>query len=90
VRSHGFARFHGRLVGHPFPPGGVTLELQAFQPRRGWRTVGTARTRRKGRYSTRYHFIAGFGRFTFRLRLTPNGSYPYALGTSRRMRVRVG
>ena len=90
VRSRGVARFRGRLVGHPLPPGGVTLELQAHQPGRGWRTVKTTRTRRGGAFSTRYRFNSSAGRFTFRMRLRPSDSYPYARGTSRPMRVRVG
>ena len=90
VRSHGTARFRGSLKGRPLPPRGVTLELQAYQPGRGWRTVKTTRTRKGGRYSTRYRFNSGFGRFTFRVRLRPNDSYPYSRGTSRHMRVRVG
>lgn len=90
VRSHGTARFRGSLKGRPLPPRGVTLELQAYQPGRGWRTVKTTRTRKGGRYSTRYRFNSGFGRFTFRVRLRPNDSYPYSRGTSRHIRVRVG
>jgi hypothetical protein len=90
VRSHGTARFRGSLRGRPLPPGGVTLELQAHQPGRGWRTVKTTRTRKAGTYSTRYRFNSGFGRFTFRVRLRPNDSYPYSRGTSRQVRVRVG
>jgi hypothetical protein len=90
VRSHGTTRFRGSLRGRPLPPGGVTLELQAYQPGRGWRTVKTTRTRRSGTYSTRYRFNSGFGRFTFRIRLRPNDSYPYSRGTSRHVRVRVG
>jgi hypothetical protein len=90
VRSHGTARFRGSLRGRPLPPGGMTLELQAYQPGRGWRTVKTTRTRKAGRYSTRYRFNSGSGRFTFRVRLRPNDSYPYSRGTSRHLRVRVG
>jgi hypothetical protein len=90
VRSHGTARFRGSLRGRPLPPGGVTLELQAYQPGRGWRTVKTTRTRKSGTYSTRYRFNSGFGHFTFRIRLRPNDSYPYSRGTSRPVRVRVG
>jgi hypothetical protein len=90
VPSRGTALFRGRLPGLPLPPRGVTLELQAFQPGRGWRTVKTTRTRRGGVYSTRYRFNSGGGRFTFRMRLRPNDSYPYARGTSRHVRVRVG
>jgi hypothetical protein len=90
VRARGVARFRGRLVGRPLPPRGVTLELQAHQPGRGWRTVKTTRTRTGGAYSTRYRFNSSGGRFTFRMRLRPNDSYPYARGTSKTMRVRVG
>ena len=90
VRARGVARFRGRLVGRPLPPRGVTLELQAHQPGRGWRTVKTTRTRAGGAYSTRYRFNSSGGRFTFRMRLRPNDSYPYARGTSKTMRVRVG
>jgi hypothetical protein len=91
VRRHGVATFRGRLVGHPFPPRGVTLDLQIFQPHVGWRVFGTTRTRKNGRFRIRYHFQpASRGRFTFRLRLRPNDAYPYTRGFSGRMRVRVG
>jgi hypothetical protein len=83
-------RFRGSLPGRPLPPRGVTLELQAHQPGRGWRTIKTTRTRRGGLYSTRYRFNSAGGRFTFRLRLRPNDSYPYARGTSKTVRIRVG
>jgi hypothetical protein len=91
VRRHGVATFRGRLVGRPFPPRGVTLELQIFQPHVGWRVFGNTRTRKNGRFRVRYRFQpTSRGRFTFRLRLRPNDAYPYARGSSRRMRVRVG
>jgi hypothetical protein len=90
VRSHGTARFRGSLPGRPLPPRGVTLDLQAYQPGHGWRTVKTTRTRRGGTYSTRYRFNSSFGRFSFRVRLRPNDSYPYSRAASRKVRVRVG
>jgi hypothetical protein len=91
VRSRGTAKFSGRLVGRPFPPRGVTLDLQIFQPGVGWRVFGTTRTRKSGTFTVRYHFQrANSGRFTFRIRLRPNDAYPYARGVSRRMRVTVG
>jgi hypothetical protein len=90
VRPRGSVRFGGRLVGGPLPPRGVTLELQAFQPRRGWRTIRTVRTRQGGRFTTRYRFNAPRGRFSFRFRLRPSDAYPYARGVSRTLRVRVG
>jgi hypothetical protein len=90
ARSRGSVRFRGSLPGRPLPPSGVTLELQAHQPGHGWRTVKTTRTRKGGRYSTRYRFNSGGGRFTFRLRLRPSDSYPYARGTTKAVRIRVG
>jgi hypothetical protein len=91
VRRGGVAKFSGRLVGKPFPPRGVTLDLQIFQPGVGWRVFANTRTRKSGTFTVRYHFQrASRGRFTFRIRLRPNDAYPYARGTSRRMRVRVG
>lgn len=90
VRARGSARFRGSLPGRPLPPRGVTLELQAHQPGHGWRTVKTTRTRKGGTYSTRYRFNSAGGRFTFRMRLRPNDSYPYARGTSKARRVSVG
>jgi hypothetical protein len=91
VRRHGVARFSGRLVGRPFPPRGVTVDLRIFQPGVGWRLFGNARTRKSGTFTVRYHFQrASRGRFTFRIRLRPSDAYPYSRGVSRRMRVRVG
>jgi hypothetical protein len=90
VRRRGVAKFSGRLVGRPFPPRGVTLDLQIFQPGVGWRVFANARTRRSGTFTVRYHFqLASYGRFTFRIRLRPNDAYPYSRGVSRRVRVRV-
>jgi hypothetical protein len=90
ARSGGTVRVHGSLKGRPLPPHSVTLELQARQPGRGWRTVKTTRTRRGGRYSTRYRFSSLGGRFTVRVRLRPSDSYPCSRGTSRNVKVRVG
>jgi hypothetical protein len=91
VRRRGVAKFSGRLVGGPFPPRGITVDLQIFQPGVGWRVFGNARTRKSGTFTVRYRFQgASRGRFTFRIRLRPNDAYPYSRGVSRRMRVRVG
>ena len=91
VRPRGRATFTGRLVGRPFPPRGVTLDLQIFQPGRGWRVFANTRTHKNGRFRVSYRFnSASSGRFTFRLRLRPNDAYPYARGFSGRIRVRIG
>jgi hypothetical protein len=91
VRRRGVAKFSGRLVGRPFPPRGMTVDLQIFRPGVGWRVFANARTRKSGTLTVRYHFQrASRGRFTFRIRLRPNDAYPYSRGVSRRVRVRVG
>jgi hypothetical protein len=64
--------------------------LQQHRTGRGWRTVNTTRTRKGGRYSTRHRFNSLGGRFTFRMQLRPNDSYPYSRGTSRNVRATVG
>jgi hypothetical protein len=73
-------------------PGGASRRFRfAYtQPRRGWRTVKTTRTLKRGTFSTRYRFSSAHGRFRFRVRLRPNDSYPYARGNSAAVRVRVG
>lgn len=83
IRSGERVRFSGRLRGGYVPGNGKVVELQAHERGR-WRTFRTVRTSRKGAFSYRY-------RFSFRAggRVRADGSYPFALGTSRRVRVRV-
>jgi hypothetical protein len=91
VRRRGVAKFSGRLVNRPFPPRGVTVDRQIFQPGVGWRVFANARTRKSGTFTVPYHSQrASRGRFTFRVRLRPNDAYPYSRGVSRRIRVPVG
>jgi hypothetical protein len=59
------------------------------RPGQGRRTANTTHTE-GGRYSTGYRFSSLAGRSTFRMCLRPNDSDPYARGTSRNARVRVG
>ncbi|HET8951215.1 MAG TPA: carboxypeptidase-like regulatory domain-containing protein [Solirubrobacteraceae bacterium] len=90
VPRGGRARFRGRLLGKPIPRVGKLVDLQAFDGGR-WRTFATTRTNRKGRYRASYRFIRTSSprTFRFRARARKEARYPYALGTSKVVRVRV-
>ncbi|MDA0162662.1 carboxypeptidase-like regulatory domain-containing protein [Solirubrobacter ginsenosidimutans] len=91
VRPRGTIRISGRLKGLPLPRSGKLVELQAFEAGK-WRAVGTVRARgAKGRFSTTYRFLrAGRGAsFLIRARIRRDDSYPFYLGYSPRVRVRV-
>lgn len=87
----GFVTFRGRLRGRPIPAGGKLVELQVYT-RRQWRTFAQPRANAKtGRWRYQYRFEAtrGLVTFRFRARIRHEAVYPYELGTSRRVRVRV-
>ena len=90
VRPGGRVRFSGRLRGRPVPRRGKLVELQAFDGGR-WRTFAQPRSNRKGRYRTSYRLRRTFGprTFRFRARVRREAGYPYELGYSRTVRVRV-
>jgi hypothetical protein len=90
VRFGGRVRFRGRLIGHPIPRVGKLIDLQAFDGGR-WRTFRTTRANAKGRYHARYHFIRTTRprTFRFRARARREARYPYALGVSKVVKVRV-
>ena len=66
------------------------MELQAFEGGK-WRDFRSTRARKNGRFSTSYRFLrAGRGAsFLIRARIRRDDSYPYYLGYSPRVRVRV-
>jgi hypothetical protein len=86
----GRVRLAGRLRGGHVPARGKGVELQAFERGR-WRTFESVRTDRRGRFTARYRFaVSPVGRvFRMRARVRPEASYPFALGHSRVVRVRV-
>jgi hypothetical protein len=91
VRPRGRIRIAGRLRGLPLPRSGKVVDLQAYEGGK-WRTFDTVRARgAKGAFSTRYRFLrAGSGAsFLIRARIRRDDSYPYYLGYSPRVRVRV-
>jgi hypothetical protein len=90
VRPGGTVRFHGRLKGRPVPGRGKLVELQAHDGGK-WRTFAQPRSRRDGRYRAKYKLRRTFGprTFHFRARVRRETGYPYELGYSRRVGVRV-
>lgn len=89
-RARRLVRFSGRVLGGPIPARGKLLVLQAFERGR-WRTFKSARSDRRGRWVSRYRFTrAAHGR-SFRIRVVARreARYPYSLGWSRTIRVRV-
>jgi hypothetical protein len=90
VPPGGTVRFRGRLKGRPVPARGKLVELQAFDGGR-WRTFAQPRSRRNGRYRAKYELRRTFAprTFHFRARVRREAGYPYELGYSRRVTVRV-
>ncbi len=91
LRGRGRVRFSGRLGlrGATIPRSGKIVELQAYDRGR-WRTFATARARgSKGRWSSSYTFAGTPGRYPVRLRIRREAVFPYDLGYSRFVIVRV-
>ena len=83
-------RLRGRLLAAPATRLGKVITLQARERGR-WRDFRSTRTRRGGRFATRYRFSSGArGTFPIRAVARADASYPYATGRSRAVRVRVG
>ena len=83
--------FQGRLLGGPLPPAGKLLTLQARTPQ-GWLTFANPRARATdGRWRYRYRFTGTSvtSRYSFRVLVPEDSSYPYAAGKSKVVRVLV-
>ncbi len=91
ISGSGSVRFNGRLrmLGTTLPPGGKLVDLQAAQGGR-WSTVAT--TRATGATGS-WHAIARFrgtpGTYPVRLRIRREALFPYELGYSASVPVRV-
>jgi hypothetical protein len=86
IANGGRVTLSGRLLGTPYPDGGVLVTLQG-RPRHGgrWRTFGVTRSRPDGRFRYRYRFsrVAGGARmFLFRARVNRQDGYPYEAGVA--------
>jgi hypothetical protein len=90
VRAGGLVRISGRLLGGRVPRRGKLVILQAFERGR-WQTFASVRTNRRGAFSRRRRMSVTAAGRTFRLRaqIRPDSGYPFALGYSRTVRLRV-
>jgi hypothetical protein len=84
-------RFHGRLRnrGQRIPGRGLVLVLQGRSAGK-WRTFADTRTNRRGRWRASYFFRGQPGSYPIRARIRKQSRYPFELGYSRRLTVRVG
>jgi hypothetical protein len=91
LHGRGTVRFSGRLglFRAKVPHSGKLVDLQAFDHGR-WRTFDTARARgSKGEWHSSYTFGGIPGRYPIRLRIRREAVFPYDLGYSRSVVVRV-
>ena len=65
------------------------LVLQGFDDGK-WRTFEDTRTNRKGRWRVSYGFSGQPGTYPIRVRIRKQSGFPFELGYSRRLTIRVG
>jgi hypothetical protein len=82
--------FVGRVRGRPVPASGKLVELQVRVSGR-WQTFRTTRSDAAGRWTSRYRFrrTRGVVWYRFRVQLPREAGYPFEIGTSRALMVRV-
>jgi hypothetical protein len=82
----------GTITGGPYPPQGVTLDIEVREGRR-WRFFDQTVAGRRGRfhYSYRFHATTEPTTYTFRVALPDTGArgYPYTHGASNTVNVHV-
>ena len=91
VAVGGRLRLSGRVRGR-IPARGVPLIFQGRMGNGRYTTFAEGRANRKGRFSLGYRFrsLSSRGRsFTFRVKLRGDARFPYVLGYSKRVTVRV-
>ena len=87
----GRLRLSGTVRG-TIPSRGVPLIFQGRMGNGRYTTFADGRANRKGRFSVGYRFRSGASRgrtFTFRVKLRGDARFPYVLGYSKRVTVRV-
>jgi hypothetical protein len=87
----GLVRFTGtvRHAGQPLPRTGLVLVLQGHV-RGHWQTFADTRTNARGHWRARYRFVGRPGSYPIRARIRRQNGFPFDLGYSRTIRVRVG
>ena len=94
LRTGKRVRFWGRVAaaGAWHPRSGNLVQIQYFEESaRRWRPVVLIRTRRGGRFKTRYRFryITGTARIRLRALLVPSSRFPYGGAASKPVAIRV-
>jgi hypothetical protein len=82
------AAFSGKVKGRPMPRGGVLVDLQVWFHGK-WRTFATPRSNGRGVFRFKYRFTQGAAKWIFRARIRKDSLYPYELGYSKRIAVKV-
>jgi hypothetical protein len=77
-----------RTGGQRIPDRGLVVILQGREGGR-WRTFADTRTSRRGAWRTSYRFRGIGGSYPVRARIRRQAGYPYELGYSRAVTVRV-
>ena len=77
---------HGR---QPIPRTGLVVVLQGHV-RGSWQTFADTRTDTRGHWRARYRFVGRPGSYPIRVRIRRQNGFPFDLGYSRTLRVRVG
>jgi hypothetical protein len=87
----GLVRFKGtiRHAGQPLPRTGLVVVLQGHV-RGHWQTFADTRTNAQGRWRARYRFVGRPGSYPIRVRIRRQNGFPFDLGYSRTLRVRIG
>lgn len=90
LRGPGRVGFSGRLRtgGEAIPDRGLLVVLQG-RADGAWQTFADTRTDRRGRWRAGYRFRGIGGTYPVRARIRRQAGYPYELGHSRRVTVRV-
>lgn len=91
VSGEALVRFSGTVLHgrQPIPRTGLVVVLQGHV-RGHWQTFADTRTDARGRWRARYRFVGRPGSYPIRLRIRRQNGFPFDLGYSRALRVRVG
>jgi hypothetical protein len=91
VSGEALVRFTGTVLHgrQPIPRTGLVVVLQGHA-RGSWQTFADTRTDARGHWRARYRFVGRPGSYPIRVRIRRQNGFPFDLGYSRTLRVRVG
>jgi hypothetical protein len=91
VSGDALVRFNGTVLHgrQAIPRTGLVLVLQGHV-RGHWQTFADTRTDARGHWRARYRFVGRPGSYPIRVRIRRQNGFPFDLGYSRTLRVRVG